>query len=173
MTVQHVSYSTKTRLNAEVSQTVLQEYLTDHRNYLIPFSSHSVVDWMLCLGSVSRCITRFQPSFSCGTDGFVFALMPRSCMTAEQGQIISPPQLCLKLDLRCLCRLCCDKPSMVLCVMAKHLHFGLVCQRTLFQKSCGLCRQNFANLSYAAVFFSERRGCLSVTLPSHACSIFY
>lgn len=44
------------------------------------------------------------------------------------------------------------KPDMALCITARHLHFGLVCPRTLFQECCGLFRSNFANFSCAAMF---------------------
>ena len=39
-------------------------------------------------------------------------------------------------------------------------------QRTLFQKSCGLFRCNFAHVSCAALFFLERRWFLLATVPN-------
>ena len=41
----------------------------------------------------------------------------------------------------------------MLCIMTKHLHFGLVCPNDIVPEVCGLFRCNFTNLSCAAMFF--------------------
>jgi len=39
---------------------------------ILVFFSHSVIDLLVCLGSLSYCTTQFWPSFSCRTDCLIF-----------------------------------------------------------------------------------------------------
>ena len=163
-----------------------------HHNFIL--FRHSVVVLLVCLKSLSCCMTQFQQSVSCQTDDLTFgstlilrytedfminSLIARCpCpVAAKQAEIIIPPLTCLTVDTRCLC----DTPFFIL---TKHyvVHFGkkgistLVSsvQRTLFQKSGDLFRYNFTNLSCAAMFFLERRDFFLVTLPnkSYVFSLF-
>ena len=93
--------------------------LTGHCNILILLVfSHFVVDLLVCLRSLSCCMTQFQPSFSCWADGLTFDSkilwyaeefmadsMTAKCpgyAVAKQVQVITPSPLCLAADMRCL-----------------------------------------------------------------------
>ena len=47
-------------------------WLGHHETSILFFFSHSVVDLLVCLGSLSCCTTQFWPSRSCWTDGITF-----------------------------------------------------------------------------------------------------
>ena len=158
----------------------------NHCNTLILFFfRHSVVDLLLCLGSLSCWWASF--SFSCRTDGLTFDSrilwypeefmvdsMTARCpgpVAAEQAQMISPPPPCLTVGMRCLCwyaafgflQTCCCAlwPNISTLVWSV--------QRTLFQKS-----SEITNLSCAAMFFLERRGFLLQPFQtSHTWSVFF
>ena len=89
-------------------------------------------------------------------------------VAAEQAQIISPLPPCLIGGLRCLCwyavfgflQMCC-------CALWANISAVVSSvQNTLFQKSCGLFRWNFASLSCAAMFFFQERMFSPTTLPN-------
>lgn len=145
--------------------------------------SFSVILWemLLCLGSLSRCMTQFGKSFSCWTDDLTFVsnpayltltLLRSSCMnqwiqSAQvpwlQNKSTSSPlhrharQLAWDVcpDLLCLIVDKCGAEN-----MAKYIHFCLICP-----KSFGLFRCSSVNVSRAAVFFSQKKG-LSTGCPS-------
>jgi len=92
------------------------------------------------------------------TEEFMLDSMTARCpdpVVVKQAQIISPPPPYLTVGTRCLCQhavfgflqTCC-------CALWPNIS-SLVwsVQRTLFQKSCGLFRCSFANLSCAVMFF--------------------
>ena len=88
-------------------------------------------------------------------------------VAAEQAQIISSPPACLIVCMRCLCWLavfgfhqtcrCASWPSWLNMMVMIHRTSA---KRTFFQKSCGLFRCNFGNLSCAALLLLEKRGFL-------------
>ena len=89
----------------------------DHCNtFILLFFSHAVVNVLVCLGSLSCCMTQFCPSSSSWIEGFTFntlvyveftinSLTARfpGHVAAKQTQIITPPPLCLKVCVRCWC----------------------------------------------------------------------
>ena len=123
----------------------------EHCNQLILFFfRHSVVDLLLCLGSLSCCITQFQPRFSCSIDGltcdswiiwYTEVSMTARCpgpVAAKQTQIISPPPLCLTVGMRCCAEMLCLVSTR--CGAVHHDQISgntsvSSVQRTLFQKS--------------------------------------
>ena len=88
-----------------------------HCNTLILFFfSHSVVDLLVHLGSLSCCVTHFQPSFNCQSHGLAFYSRILWCLeefivdviivrhpgsvAAKQAQMINPPPPCLTVGKR-------------------------------------------------------------------------
>jgi len=80
------------------------------------FFTHSLLDLPLCLGSLCCCVTQFQPSFGCRTDGLTFDCrvfwyteefkIGSQCPCPEPAkhvQIITNPALCLTDGMRRLC----------------------------------------------------------------------
>lgn len=72
--------------------------------------------------------------------------------------------------------------NVLLCIMAKHAHSALICSKDIvLEVLYELFRCNFANLNYAAVLFSDRRGFPLASLPnmpylSHSflfCTVMY
>ena len=98
------------------SRTKLSTALSNHPNQVEVWTltvsfvlCHSVVDLLLCLGSLSCCMIHFQSSFSCQTDGLTFDSRIL-CYTEEfvtSGCITSPnhdlPPPCLTVGTRYLC----------------------------------------------------------------------
>lgn len=75
------------------------------------------------------------------------------------------PPPCLTAGMTSLCGdALCFSPNMALCMMNISTLASSV-QVILFQNYCGLVRCNFASLSYAVIFFLERRGLFLVVQP--------
>ncbi len=106
-------------------------------------SSRSIVD-LVCLGSLSCCMTQYWLSFSCWTDVLTLTLeyfgiqrsscrlddceVPGSC--GYKPNIISPPQH-LWLLLWGADVLFRFSPNVALCITATHLHFVLLCSKDI------------------------------------------
>lgn len=71
--------------------------------------------------------------------------------------------------------ICCAwfLPDVMLCIMVRHFHFGLIYQRTAFKRFFGLFRCSFRNLSCAAVFFVEGKSSLLAALLNKSLVQFF
>lgn len=90
------------------------------------FFSHSAVDLLLCLGSLSSCMTKLGPRFCCRTDGLTFRVLAYGQQGAHDlWQTASPNDLdnCVW---QLICCICCIlfSPCMVLCIMVKTYMLG-------------------------------------------------
>jgi len=116
-----------------------------HCNILILFFfSHSVINLMVFLGTLSCCMTQSLPTVSCQTDILWYteefivdwktARSPGP-VAAKLAQIITPPPHCLTVGMRYVCGVW----LLALCIMAKNLHFvssvqkGIVPEAILIQ----------------------------------------
>lgn len=82
------------------------------------------IDLLLCLVSLSCCMTQFGPRFSYQTDDLrifwytkkvTVDSMTAGCLdpvAAKQAEIIIAPSPCLTVDWRCLCWYVCFSPTM-------------------------------------------------------------
>lgn len=71
--------------------------------------------------------------------------------------------------------ICCAwfLPDVMLCIMVRHFHFGLIYQRTAFKRFFGLFKCSFRNLSCAAVFFVEGKSSLLAALLNKSLVQFF
>ena len=116
MTVHNILHCAKTKCRSgrfSVIQWLIEAPLAE-----ITYSLS--LDLQLCLGSLTCCMTRFQPGFNWETGGLTFDtrilwyieeiivnLVTAGCpgpVAAKQAQIISPPPPCLTVGMRCLCQ---------------------------------------------------------------------
>lgn len=118
------------------------------------------------LDSLSFCMTQFGPSFCCQLDGLKIAsrilwanhellCTPKSdrcpgLIAAKQAQIISCPPLCWQvvLSTNMLCLFLFFPTCAWVYIMAKQLHFGLICSRNAMICKAKLCSH---------VLFREKR----------------
>jgi len=98
----------------------------------------------VCLGSLCCCMTQFRRSFTCETDGLTFDSIILYVYRAVDGQCAlvlwlqnktksSPVHAWESVGVMLKCCICCIwfSSNVALCIMAKHLHFGLVCPNNI------------------------------------------
>lgn len=90
-------------------------------------NNHSVVDLMLCLGSLSWCITKFRPSVSCQTDGLT---LDSTILWYAEKFMVDTVAATNVLDscYEVFVLICCVQfsPNMAPCTVTTHVCFGLV-----------------------------------------------
>lgn len=89
---------------------------------------------------------------------FVVVSMTARCsgpVAATEAKIVTLPPPCKTAGPRCLCWFTAfgfpqkSNTGVVLCIMAKHIHFSLICPKDIVS---GVCLRSSANLNHAANF---------------------
>lgn len=113
--------------------------------WILLFFSHFIGKLLLSFGSLPSYMTQTCPRFCCWTDG----------LTSDSRMFWYTEDFMVKLvTTRCQIPVCAKKKAPK--TSPPPLCWQLVVQRTLL-RFCGLLRCSFADLSHAAMFFSDRR----------------
>ncbi len=150
--------------------------------------SRSVVDLLVCLGSLSCCMTQLWPNFSCQTDALTFdsgilwdteefmrlndCEVPRSCgyKTCPKSSALHQ-HVWLLVWVVCADMLVRFSPNVLLCIMAKHLHSGLICSKVI--EDSWFVQMQLCKPKTCCHAFLDRRSFPLTSLPKHAILVPY